>query len=147
MATIERSVDTEWTGGLSDGEGIVSFLSGATGALPVTWASRVEDPAGRTSPEELLAASLASCFSMNLGHVLESDYARPQGLNVKATCRATKDEHGLKMDAIDLEVHGKVPGIDAAAFETAVAKAVETCPVGIVLAKGLEITHSATLEG
>jgi len=147
MATIERTVDTEWTGGLSDGEGIVSFLSGATGALPVTWASRVEDPAGRTSPEELLAASLASCFSMNLGHVLESDYARPQDLHVMATCRATKDQHGLRVEAIDLEVRGKVPGIDAAAFEEAVARAVETCPVGVVLAKGLEITHKATLEG
>ena len=66
MAT-ERTVEVEWIGAFLDGEGkIVSSTSGQLPELEVTWEGRTNEDAGLTSPEELLAAAHASCYSMAL---------------------------------------------------------------------------------
>lgn len=147
MATIERSVEAVWKGSLAGGEGLLTFTSGATPAMPVTWASRVEDPAGRTSPEELLAAALGACFSMALSHILTEAGREPERLHVVATSRAEKDATGLRVTGITLVARGRVPGLSAPAFAEAVAKAAETCPVGRALTEGIEVTHVPQLEG
>lgn len=146
MAIIERSVESVWKGSLAGGEGLLTFNSGATHAMPVTWASRVEDPLGRTSPEELLAAALAACFSMALSNILTEAGAEPERLHVAATCRAVKDTAGLRVAGIELLVNGRVPGIDAATFADAVGAAAAECPVGKALTEGIEITHVPELE-
>ncbi len=147
MATIERTVEAVWEGSLAGGEGLVTFNSGATPALPVTWASRIEDPAGRTSPEELLAAALGACFSMALSNLLSEAGAEPERLHVAATCRAEKDTGGLRVKGINLVARGRVPGVTASAFADAVARAAEECPVGRALAEGIAVTHVPQLEG
>jgi osmotically inducible protein OsmC len=146
MATIERTAESVWQGSLTGGEGLVSFVSGATRALPVTWASRVEDSGGKTSPEELIAAAHAACYSMALSNMLAEKGTTPERLHVTATCRAVKDEAGLRIAGVHLDVRGKVSGIDAAGFAEAAAGAAEGCPVSVLLTKGLEVTHSAVLE-
>jgi len=146
MATIEHKVESVWRGSLADGEGLVTYVSGAIGATPVTWASRVEDPAGKTSPEELIAAAHADCYSMALSHILAENDTPPNRLHVTATCRATKDEAGLRITGMHLDVRGKVSRLDAAGVADAAAKAAESCPVSQLLGKGLEITHAAVLE-
>lgn len=146
MATIERSVEAVWTGSLEGGEGLVTFNTGATAAMPVTWASRIEDPAGKTSPEELLAAALGACYSMALSHRLTSDGRTVEHIYVTATCRAEKDAHGLRITGIGLAVRGRVPGMTASGFADAVARAANECPVARALTEGIEITHVPQLE-
>jgi len=146
MATIERKAESVWQGSLTAGEGMVTFVSGAMSATPVTWASRVEDPAGKTSPEELLAAANAACFCMAFSNILAGKNAPPERLHVTATCRAIKDEAGLRIVGMHLDVRGKAPGIDADGFAEAAAEAAIGCPVSQLLGKGLEITHTAEFE-
>src|ERR671930_1073560 len=85
MASAERTATTVWEGDLAHGSGNLSLTSGATGDLPVTWASRTERSAGKTSPEELIAAAHASCFSMALSHGLGEAGTPPERLDVSAT--------------------------------------------------------------
>jgi osmotically inducible protein OsmC len=146
MATIERNAESVWRGSLTGGEGLVTFVSGAIKATPVTWASRVEDPAGKTSPEELIAAAHAACYCMGLSNILAEKGTPPDRLHVAATCRATKDEAGFRITGMHLDVRGKVGGIDADGFAAAAAEAAAGCPVSQLLGKGLEITHTAVLE-
>ena len=85
MANAERTATTVWEGDLAHGSGTLSLTSGATGDLPVTWASRTERSDGKTSPEELIAAAHASCFSMALSHGLAEAGNPPDRLEVSAT--------------------------------------------------------------
>src|SRR5437588_9810665 len=92
MAMAERTASTEWEGDLAHGHGEVSLASGAFEPFPVTWASRTERSDGRTSPEELVAAAHASCFSMALSHGLTEAGHKPEHLAVSA--KVTLDERG-----------------------------------------------------
>ena len=82
MAIATRQAELTWDGSLARGRGFLSTGSGALERLPVTWASRTEQPDGRTSPEELVAAAHASCFAMALALVLGEADAPPQQLSV-----------------------------------------------------------------
>jgi len=82
---VERTAHAVWTGTLTQGSGVVTVLSGATPELPVTWASRTQRSEGKTSPEELLAAAHAACFSMALSAGLAEAGAAPTRLEVGAT--------------------------------------------------------------
>src|SRR6185369_10401841 len=84
MPIAERSAQTTWTGSLTAGEGTLTGGSGALGELPVTWASRTERSDGKTSPEELIAAAHAACFSMALSHELTQGGNAPEQLDVAA---------------------------------------------------------------
>jgi lipoyl-dependent peroxiredoxin len=144
MAT-QRRAEVTWQGSLMDGAGTIDRVgSGAFGPLDVTWASRAEDPAGRTSPEELIAAAHASCFSMALSHALAQAGSAPERLSTAATVTFVP---GTGITAIALEVTGRVPGLDEAGFQEAAEGAKNGCPVSKALAGVPEITLSARLEG
>jgi osmotically inducible protein OsmC len=129
-----------------DGSGTIeSTGSGAIGGLEVTWAARSEpDESGRTSPEELIAAAHAACFSMALSHGLAQAGTPPDELRVSATSTFVP---GTGITAMRLELSGRVPGLDEDGFRTAAEGAKENCPVSKALAGNVEITLDARLEG
>ena len=144
MAT-DRRADVIWKGSLMEGAGtITKTTSGAIGEQPVSWAARSEDAsAGKTSPEELIAAAHASCFSMALSHALAQAGTPPDELATSATVTFQPGEGITK---IVLTVEGSVPGVDDAAFVQAAEGAKENCPVSKALASVPEITLEARLR-
>ncbi len=145
MAT-DRRADVIWNGSLMDGSGTIrSTTSGAFGELPVSWAARSEDATGgKTSPEELIAAAHASCFSMALSSGLATAGTPPDELQTSATVTFQPGEGITK---IVLTVVGNVPGIDADGFAQAAETAKANCPVSKALAGVPEITLDARLAG
>lgn len=142
MAT-ERTMSTTWHGSLLDGAGTIAAAgSGAFGALEVTWASRAEEPNGRTSPEELIAAAHSACFSMALSHGLAQAGTPADRLDTSATVTFVPGEGITK---VALTVRGAVPGVDAAMFAAAAEDAKVGCPVSKALAGVPEITLDAAL--
>jgi osmotically inducible protein OsmC len=143
MAT-DRRAEVIWKGSLMDGSGtITSTTTGAIGEQPVSWAARsTDDTGGKTSPEELIAAAHASCFSMALSAGLSKAGNPPAELHTTATVTLQPGEGITK---IALTVEGRVPGLDAAAFEEAAQAAKEGCPVSKALAGVPEITLDAKL--
>ncbi len=123
-----------WHGGLSDGSGSVALASG-NGSFDVTWKARSAGQQGATTPEELLAAAHASCFSMALSHALEGNGTPPTSLAVNAE---VKFEAGRGVISSTLTVEGAVPGLDQDAFMRFAAEAKAGCPVSQALA-GIEI--------
>ena len=145
MPEILRSAITTWTGDLKGGMGVTSGESGFLHDLKITWSSRFEKNPG-SSPEELIAAAHASCFSMNIASILTRQNTPPELINTKATLTMRRDETGTKLTKMHLEVEARVPGIDAAAFKAIAERSKETCPVSALLKPGLEaITLDAKL--
>ncbi len=142
MAT-DRRAEVTWKGSLMEGSGtIVSTTSGAIGEQSVSWPNRAEDSPTSTSPEELIAAAHAACFSMALSHGLAQAGNPPDELKTSATVTFQPGEGITK---IALTVAGKVPGLDADAFREAAEGAKANCPVSKALAGVPEITLAATL--
>jgi osmotically inducible protein OsmC len=147
MATAERQARVLWEGSLQEGSGELEFASSGIGKYPVTWASRVERPDGRTSPEELLAASHASCYAMAFSATLGRGGNPPQRLEVTATVSLDpKEGGGFQVTSSALEVRGAVPGLDQAGFQAAAEQAEQACPISNALRNNLRITVNATLE-
>ena len=146
MATAERRADVVWEGDLAKGSGSVTLASGASDVLDVTWASRTERSEGKTSPEELIAAAHASCFSMALSHGLAQAGTPPERLSVSAVCSLDKANGGFKITSMDIDVRGRVPGIETDAFRQAAEEAKEGCPVSGALQGNLDIRVTASLE-
>ena len=146
MATAERRGDGVWEGDLAKGWGYVTLASGASDVLDVTWASRTERSEGKTSPEELIAAAHASCFSMALSHGLAQAGTPPERLSVSAVCSLDKANGGFKITSMDIDVRGRVPGIETDAFKQAAEEAKEGCPVSGALQGNLDIRVTASLE-
>jgi osmotically inducible protein OsmC len=144
MAT-DRRADVIWKGSLMEGAGtITKTTTGAIGQLPVSWAARTEDATeGETSPEELIAAAHAACFSMALSHALAQAGSPPDELATSATVTF---QPGAGITKIALTVEGSVPGLDEAAFVEAAEGAKENCPVSKALASVPEITLDARLR-
>jgi lipoyl-dependent peroxiredoxin len=139
----ERTANVTWSGSLLEGSGSIdSVESGAFGPLDVTWASRTEEPDGRTSPEELIAAAHAACFSMALSHGLAQAGTPPERLEASATVTFVP---GTGITKSALTVRAAVPGMDEDAFRTAAEAAKEGCPVSKALAAVPEITLDAAL--
>ncbi len=126
---------------------INSVTSGAFGELPVTWGSRTESPDGRTSPEELLAAAHASCFSMALSNTLAKAGTPPERLEVSAEVTADKMDAGWTVQRSVLTVRGRVPGASDSDFQAAANTAKDGCPISRALAGNVELSVEATLEG
>jgi osmotically inducible protein OsmC len=142
MAT-ERTAEVRWRGSLMEGRGTIERVeSGAFGPLDVTWASRSEEPEGLTSPEELIAAAHAACFSMALSHGLAQAGSAPDELHTSATVTFVP---GSGITKIALSVRGNVPGMEEAAFLEQAEAAKENCPVSKALASVPEITLEAAL--
>jgi lipoyl-dependent peroxiredoxin len=141
----ERKAEVTWQGDLMAGSGVIDRVgSGAFGPLDVTWASRTEDPAGKTSPDELLAAAHAACFSMALAHGLAQAGNPPEKLSTSATVTFVPGT-GITRSALD--VTGTVPGIDESAFREAAEQAKEGCPVSGALKGNVELEVTARLAG
>jgi lipoyl-dependent peroxiredoxin len=143
MAT-DRRAHVTWKGSLTDGSGMIDeTTSAAIGELPVSWAARSEDTTGgKTSPEELIAAAHAACFSMALSAGLAKAGTPPEELKTSATVTFQPGEGITK---IALTVEGRVPGLDVAGFEEAAQGAKANCPVSKALAGVPEITLAASL--
>jgi osmotically inducible protein OsmC len=147
MARAERRADVVWEGNLVQGHGkVVSVGSGALGELPITWASRTERSDGRTSPEELLAAAHAACYAMAFSHTLAQAGTPAERLTVSATCAFEQVESGFKVTTMDLDVRGKVPGLDQAGFEKVAGQAEQSCPISNALRNNVQIRVQARLE-
>jgi lipoyl-dependent peroxiredoxin len=140
MATV-RTADAHWEGSLFEGQGEVELVSSGMGSFEVTWASRAEQPNGKTSPEELIAAAHSTCFSMQLSNGLAKNGNPPTSLDTRADVTF---QPGQGITGIKLTVTGVVPGITAEQFEAAAEDARQNCPVSKALT-GTTITHEATL--
>lgn len=143
MASESRAT-TVWQGSLTKGRGTTSTASRAIPDLEVTWPARVERTEDTTSPEELLAAAHASCFCMALSHELSEAGNEPERLEATATVGFVGGE-GVKSSHI--EVRGRVPGIDQAAFQQAADGAKDGCPISGALKGNVALSVDATLEG
>jgi lipoyl-dependent peroxiredoxin len=144
----ESRAHAVWEGDLATGKGQVTPASGAFDALPVTWAARTVRPDPRTSPEELIAAAHAACYAMALSNTLASAGTPARRLAVSAVCHFDPLEGGgFGITAIDLDVRGSVPGIDAAGFQRAASDGEAGCPVSNALRGNVEIRLTAALEG
>ena len=147
MVRAERRAEVVWEGSLIQGHGkIASVGSGAFGEMPITWASRTERSDGRTSPEELLAAAHAACYAMAFSHTLAQAGTPAEQLDVKATCAFEQVGGGFKVTTMELDVQGKVPGLDQTAFENVARQAEENCPVSNALRNNVQISVKAHLE-
>jgi osmotically inducible protein OsmC len=138
---VTSSASTLWNGGLADGSGTTTLASGIETA--VSWKARTEG-SGQTTPEELIAAAHASCFSMALSHALGEAGHAPSSISTNAEVGFVP---GQGITGSTLTVTATVPGLDQAEFERIANEAKNGCPVSQALA-GIEITlASATLEG
>lgn len=140
MATT-RNASTHWEGSLLEGGGQVALESSGLGTHDVTWASRANEPEGRTSPEELIAAAHSSCFSMALSNGLAKAGSPPDALDTSA---AVTFQPGEGITGIHLTVRGSVPGMSADDFVAAAEDAKVNCPVSKALT-GTTITLDASL--
>ena len=137
MPELVSTANSVWQGGLADGSGTVSFASGATGPLAVTWASRTEAANGKTSPEELIGAAHAACYSMALSHELAGAGGTPKELDVTAKVTFVA---GTGITGVALTVSGQVDGLDAEGFRKAAEAAKEGCPVSQALSVPITLT-------
>jgi lipoyl-dependent peroxiredoxin len=139
----DRMAKVTWTGSLMDGRGTIEGVgSGAFGPLDVSWTSRAETPEGRTSPEELIAAAWASCYSMALSHALAGAGTPPERLETSVTVTFQPGE-GILKGAI--HVIGTVSGLDHDGFVEHAEDAKVNCPVSKALTGVPEVTLEATL--
>ncbi len=146
MAKGESRAQATWNGKLTDGSGRVRLGSGAAPELPLSWPRRVEGgEGGQTTPEELIAAAHAGCYSMALSNILGGKGNPPRQLDTSATVTFEVGAGGARISNIHLTVTGDVPGIDDAAFQEAAKAAKEGCPVSKALA-GVDITLDAHLK-
>jgi osmotically inducible protein OsmC len=144
MATAERRAEVVWRGDLQKGSGTFDLVSSGTAHdLPITWASRTERPDGKTSPEELIAAAHGSCYAMAFSNVLTEMGNEPEELNLSAV--STFDANQLKVTTMVLDVHERVPGLDAEGFQNAAEQAEQAYPVSNVPRGNVDIQLNASL--
>lgn len=142
-----RRAEATWSGPLATGSGAVSAVSSsAFASLPVSWAARTENSDGQTSPEELLAAAHAACFSMALSGALARAGTPPERLDVAAEVTFDKVDAGWRVVSSALTVRGRVPGSTSADFVAAAEGARDGCPISVALAGNVALSVDATLE-
>jgi osmotically inducible protein OsmC len=144
---VTRRAEARWSGDLNSGSGTVrAATSGAFGELPVTWAARTEESNGRTSPEELLAAAHAACFSMAFSNRLAKAGHPAERLDVSAAVTFDKRDAGWKVASSALTVRGRVPGISAEEFRAEAEAAKDGCPISVAITGNVDLSVEATLE-
>jgi osmotically inducible protein OsmC len=142
MATT-RTATAHWEGSLMEGSGEVNLQSSGIGTYAVSWPARTEEPGGKTSPEELIAAAHSTCFSMALSHALAQAGTPPTSIDTTANVTF---QPGTGITGIALSVVGNVPGMTAEQFEEAAQGAKEGCPVSQAL-KAVPITLETSFTG
>ena len=134
MPRIERRAKVEWEGSVSRGAGTISGDTGAFVGLPYTLASRIGEPEGKTSPEELLAAATAGCFTTSLGSELARDKTPPTRMEIR--CLIVMDEvpdQGHQIVGAEIGVHVEAEGTSEEALTAAIERADEGCPFSSLL--------------
>ena len=141
-----RHAEVNWSGDLQTGAGVIKYVtSGVFSRLPVSWASRTSAHNGKTSPEELLAAAHAACFSMAFSARLGKNGTPPTDLNVRAEVTFDQVEGGWKVTTSVLKVRAVVPGIDDPTFQRIAEDARDNCPISKALAGNVELSVDAEL--
>ena len=139
MATFSRHVDVEWNGSIMEGKGQVKAGTGAF-TLPVTFPARIGEPAGHTSPEELIAAAHAACFAMALNATVGKKGGSITKTRVTATVTADKGESGIKLTTSKLTVVAEgLQGIEKGEFAAVAKQAESGCPISNALRGSLQI--------
>ena len=138
-----RNASAQWAGDLKTGKGLLSTASGALSSTPYSFKARFEQGSG-TNPEELLAAAHAGCFTMALSLILGEVGLRPENLSTTCAITIDKDGEGFSITKSHLALTAKVPGASQEAFENAVQKAKNNCPVSKLF--DTEITLESKLE-
>ncbi len=141
MATT-RTARAHWEGSLAEGAGKVNLESSGLGTYDVSWPARTEEPNGRTSPEELIAAAHSSCFSMAFSKILADAGSSRIGLDTQAD---VSFQPGEGITGVHLTVVGDVDGMDNDTFVKHAETAKENCPVSQALT-GTKITLEASLK-
>jgi lipoyl-dependent peroxiredoxin len=141
----KRTAEAVWENDLLHGSGRVKGTSGALPEMAISWSARTEASGGKTSPEELLAAAHAACFSMALSAGLARMQKPPQKIEVTATATFDKVGDAWKVTTMELNVIGHVPGLTAAEFETAAQAAGQGCPISGALKGNVAVTVQAKL--
>jgi osmotically inducible protein OsmC len=140
-----RTARTAWDGTLMEGSGEVELASSGTGTFPVTFPRRTAERAEGTSPEELIAAALTSCYAMQLSGLIAEAGGTPGSLDVSADVSLAPDPAGgLHIDGITLRVRGTLEGLDEARFDEVAQDAKDTCPVSKALG-GVSIRLESSL--
>jgi lipoyl-dependent peroxiredoxin len=141
-----RTANVVWNGDLVNGSGMITYVSsGVFSRLPITWASRTSAHDGKTSPEELLAAAHASCFSMAFSSRLAKNGTPATSLEVKVEITFDQGESGWKVASSNIKVKGNVPGIDAPAFDRLADDAKDNCPISAAIRGNVAVSVEATL--
>jgi osmotically inducible protein OsmC len=142
MAAISRA-DAVWEGDLASGKGRVKVASGTFGEFPVTWSERADRTHGGTSPEELIAAAHAACYSMAFSNGLSKAGHKPERLNTTAEVEFVP---GKGIASITLTVKGHIHHIAEADFQKLAEEAKNGCPVSQALKGNVELKLKAELD-
>lgn len=142
---VDRRASATWEGDLFTGKGAVTLDSAMSAPMDVTWASRAENPAGQTSPEELVAAAHAACYSMSFSNMLAKNGTPPNHLDTTSVVSFEKGASGFSVTRSAITVRGDVPGVDAETFARIAQEAKDGCPISRALAGNVEITLDAAL--
>ena len=142
---MQSRASVTWNGDLLSGAGSATLASGVAADLPVSWSSRTESPAGRTSPEELIAAAHAACYSMAFSNALSQAGHPPEQLDTEAVVSFEQSDDGWGITRSALSVRARVPGIDEETFQEAAEGAKVGCPVSRALSTDIEVTLDAQL--
>jgi len=143
---VHQSATVVWTGTVARGSGRVTGSSGSFGPLAVDLPTRIGEAAGKTTPEELLAAAHSTCFAMALGSVLARRKTPPERLEVRATVTLDLAAERPQISLIELDACGEVPGADDAAFAEALAEAEQRCLISRVLTNGTTVRARGCLR-
>jgi osmotically inducible protein OsmC len=146
MPRIERTAEAVWQGRVASGSGTIAGRSSGAFDLAYSEPTRVGDPAGQTSPEELIAAAHAGCFAMSLAAEISRLRVEPRRLSVTATCVMDDVEgKGHLVVASNVEVRADVPGLDEAGFHEAVERADAGCPISTLIRGSAAVSVQADL--
>jgi osmotically inducible protein OsmC len=146
MATFSRHVDVEWNGSIMEGKGQVKAGTGAF-TLPVTFPARIGEPAGHTSPEELVAAAHAACYAMALNATVGRKGGSIAKTRVTATVTADKSDAGIKLTTSKLQVVAEgLQGIDKNDFAAVAKQAEGGCPISNALRGSLTIELETSVK-
>lgn len=135
-----------WTGSLKEGKGTISTNTGVLKDANYSFATRFEGATTGTTPEEMIAAAHASCYSMALSHQLDSAGFTPDRVETHAAVTLAKTDSGFAVTKIALTTRAKVKGASKQVFDKAAADAKAGCPISKLFANNTEITLDAALE-
>ncbi|WP_454294877.1 OsmC family protein [Salana multivorans] len=141
---VVSSASSVWEGDLAQGGGRTTVGSGAFPEVAITWKARSEGGEPQTTPEELIAAAHASCYSMALSHELASRGTTAESVSTTAQVTFEVTDAGPGITGIALTVNAKVPGISEEDFLAVAEGAKAGCPVSKALS-AVPITLDATL--